>query len=199
MIKASADLATDPLVLPWADNGLPLIRRRASDSEATGVALGLPLPPLAGKRRLCFLMQPDDIVATAPPVSLCAASEFAPRNWLPTLTAVEELASSHGIDVRVFGSLGWQALTGLQYLTDRSDLDLLFNVSRETDLKLLARGLAMIEASAPMRLDGEFVRFDGAAVNWRELHAGAKELLVKTLRGIHLLDSRMFVQGEIVS
>ena len=40
-----------------------------------------------------------------------------------------------------------------------------------------------------MRLDGELVRDDGAAVNWREFHAGAREILVKTVGGVALLDS----------
>ena len=48
--------------------------------------------------------------------------------------------------------------------------------------------LAAIEAAAPMRLDGELVRDDGAAVNWREFHAGAREILVKTIDGVALLD-----------
>jgi len=39
-----------------------------------------------------------------------------------------------------------------------------------------------------MRLDGELVRDDGAGVNWRELHSGARELLVKTTDGVALLD-----------
>ena len=86
------------------------------------------------------------------------------------------------VEARVFGSLAWRALTGLDYLTDRSDLDLLLHVHRDTDIHRLTAELAGIEAAAPMRLDGELVRDDGAAVNWREFHAGAREILVKTDR-----------------
>ena len=43
-----------------------------------------------------------------------------------------------------------------------------------------------------MRLDGELVRDDGAAVNWRELQAGAREILVKTVGGVALIERQHF-------
>ena len=55
--------------------------------------------------------------------------------------------------------------------------------------------LAAIERTAPMRLDGELVRDDGAAVNWRELHAGAAEILVKTAHDARLHDTHRFLAG----
>ena len=160
------------------------------------MALGLPLPPTAGKRRLSVLMRTDDIVSTAPPLSLSAAVGAAPRTWLDTLDKVERLASRHGVEARVFGSLAWRKLTGLEYLTAGSDLDLLLPLP-PSDLARLTADLAAIEAAAPMRLDGELVRADGAAVNWRELHAGAPEVLVKTTRGVALLDANEFLDGGV--
>ncbi len=192
LLDTRGDLAADPLVALWVDNGRPLIGRRAMPGEGHGVALGLPLPPSAGKRRLSFLMQPEDIVATSPPPPLNAARRFAPRAWWPTLARLDALASQHCVDARIFGSLAWQALTGLGYLTDSSDLDLLLYVHRDTDLYALADDLADIDAAAPMRIDGELMRGDGAAVNWREVHNGSREILVKTLGGITLLDPDLF-------
>ena len=199
LLETRGDLAADPLVALWVDKGWPLIGRRAMPGEGHGVALGLPLPPSAGKRRLSFLMQPEDIVSTTPPPTLRAAGGLAPRAWWPTLDAVDALASRHSVQARVFGSLAWRALTGLDYLTDRSDLDLLLYVRRDTDLRRLAAELAEIEAAAPMRLDGELVRDDAAAVNWRELHAGAREILVKTVGGVALVDTSLFLLGTTPS
>jgi phosphoribosyl-dephospho-CoA transferase len=196
---AAAPLVADSLLESWVDNGWPLIGRRAMPHEARGVALGLPLPPFAGKRRLSFLIRPEDIVSTAPPPTLGFASRVAPRAWRPTLDALDELGSRHGMAVRVFGSLAWRALTGLDYLTGRSDLDLLLRVRRDTDLLRLAADVAAVEAAAPMRLDGEFVRDDGAAVNWREVYAGAREILVKTVGGVALLDTSLFLSGTMPS
>jgi phosphoribosyl-dephospho-CoA transferase len=193
LLQQHSDLASDRLVAGWVDSGWPLIGRRGMCSEAQGVALGLPLPPFAGKRRLAFLMQPAEIVSMTPPPTLTAGRRVAPDAWQDTLDALDQLASQHAVEARIFGSLAWRALTGLDYLTSNSDLDLLLHVRRDTNLRRVAAGIAAIEASAPMRLDGEFVRDDGAAVNWREIQADADELLVKTVGGVELRQARLFL------
>jgi phosphoribosyl-dephospho-CoA transferase len=193
------DLTTDPLVARWVENGWPLIGRRGTPCEVHGVPLGLPLPPFAGKRRLSFLMQPEDIVSTSPPPALRSVIAVAPRAWRPTLDGLDELASRHAVKARVFGSLAWRALTGLDYLTGRSDLDLLLHVNSDTDVHQLAGDVAAIERAAPMRLDGELIRDDGAAVNWREFHAGARDILVKTIGGVAMQSTSQFFPGKVPS
>jgi phosphoribosyl-dephospho-CoA transferase len=196
LLETRDDLAAEPLVAGWIDRGWPLVARRATPCETSGIALGLPLPPFAGKRRISVLIQPDDIVSTAPPPPLSAAIGAAPACWRPALDEVASLVSRYGIEARVFGSLAWQSLTGLQYLSDSSDLDILLPLPRDNDPIELTAGLAAIEATAPMRLDGEFLRDDGAGVNWRELHAGAREILVKTTDDVALLDTSVFLCSE---
>jgi phosphoribosyl-dephospho-CoA transferase len=199
LLKARNDLAGEPLVVQWVDRGWPLIARRAMPGEAAGLPLGLPLPPFAGKRRIFVLLQLDDIVSTAPPPELNACIGVAPLRWQRTLSELASLASRHGMQPRIFGSLAWRMLTGLEYLTEGSDLDLLLPVSRGSDLVRLTAELAAIEATAPMRLDGELVRDDGAGVNWRELHAGAGEVLLKTSGGVTLQKADLVLGGDIQS
>nr|WP_283815758.1 malonate decarboxylase holo-[acyl-carrier-protein] synthase [Bradyrhizobium lablabi] len=195
MLAARDDLAEDALIARWPEQGWPTIRRRAMPGEPSGVALGLPLPPSAGKKRLCFLLQAGDVLSVVRPPSLDDVRRSAPPAWQLTLDRLGELAFRHSIEARVFGSLAWCALTGLDYLTGRSDLDVLLDVRRDTDLDCLAADVAAVEADAPMRIDGELKRHDGAAVNWREFHAGASDVLVKHIDGVSLLDRRDFMSG----
>ncbi|UXN58477.1 malonate decarboxylase holo-[acyl-carrier-protein] synthase [Phyllobacterium zundukense] len=197
MLETRRELAADPLVAHWVEKGWPLIGRRAVPGEARGIPLGLPLPPSAGKRRLSFVLQPEEIVSTAPPPALGLVVSAAPRAWRCILERVVAVASQHSLEPRVFGSLAWRALTGLPYVTDTSDLDLLLHIHRSTDILRLVADLAAIQAAAPMRLDGELVREDGAAVNWRELSGGARAVLVKTHDEIALRDAGSFLCGEI--
>jgi phosphoribosyl-dephospho-CoA transferase len=192
LVQGREDLARDALVRGWVSRGWPLVVRRFEPDEADGIPLGLPLPPVLGKRRLAVLMRPGDIVSTAPP-GLSAAVGFAPAPWRPSLERIVDLAAEHGIVAHIFGSLAWRMLTGLDYLTASSDLDLLLPIPRAGDVDRLTAGLAAIEAAAPMRLDGELVRADGAAVNWRELHAGECEVLVKRRRDAVLLRTADFL------
>ena len=199
MLDARDDLAADSLLARWPKMRWPTIRRRALPCEATGLALGLPLPPSAGKKRVSFVVDIDHVISVARPPSLRQARAYAPRNWWPTLDRLDELALRHSVDARVFGSLAWQALTGLDYVTGRSDLDVLFEFRRETDIDRFVADVAAIETDAPMRLDGELMGADGAAVNWREFHGGASELLVKSLERVVLLGRPQFMSGAMGS
>jgi phosphoribosyl-dephospho-CoA transferase len=199
MLDTRDDLAADSLLARWPKMRWPTIRRRALPSEATGLALGLPLPPSAGKKRVSLVVDIDHVASVARPPSLRQARAYAPRNWWPTLDRLDGLALRHSVDARVFGSLAWQALTGLDYVTGRSDLDVLFEFRRETDIDRFVADVAAIETDAPMRLDGELMGADGAAVNWREFHSGTSELLVKSLARVVLLGRHQFMSGAMGS
>jgi len=196
IISTSVELAENPIVATWVERGWPLVGRRAIAGEGQGVTLGLPLPPSAGKKRLSFLMQPQDVVAVRPSPSLASAIRAAPKYWEPTLLRLGRLAVEQGVEARVFGSLAWQMITGLDYLTERSDLDFALHVHRDTRLRPLADELARIDDDAPMRLDGELIR-SGSAVNWRELHTGTQDVLVKTILGITLFSTDQFLRGRM--
>jgi phosphoribosyl-dephospho-CoA transferase len=195
MLEARGDLAADALVARWSKMGWPAIRRRALPYEEAGLALGMPLPPSAGKKRISLLVDTDHVVSVARPPSLRQVQAYAPRNWWPTLDRLDRLELRHSVDARVFGSLAWQSLTGLDYVTDRSDLDVLFEFRGETDIDRFVADVAAIENEAPMRIDGELMRADGAAVNWRELHGGGSELLVKSIGSVILLGRDRFISG----
>ena len=101
-----------------------------------------------------------------------------------------------GVEARAFGALAWSSLTGLEYLSPTSDLDLLIAAHEDTDVAALLDGLARIEAGAPMRLDGEIIR-SGLAANWRELYAGADEVLVKTIDGVFMRPRAAVLSGAV--
>ncbi len=193
LLEASPDLAEEQLIIGWADRGWPLIVRRTVPGEAEGVPLGLPLPPAHGKRRLAFTMQPHHVIATSPPPLLSQAIGVAPAHWRPTLDGLVALAIARGGEARIYGSLAWHLLTGLDYLTPKSDIDLLLPLPPAADVARMTAELRALEIAAPMNLDGELVRDDGAAVNWRELHEGAREVLVKTMRDAVLLPASQFL------
>ncbi|UWU78787.1 malonate decarboxylase holo-[acyl-carrier-protein] synthase [Bradyrhizobium huanghuaihaiense] len=199
MLDARGDLATDALVARWPKMRWPTIRRRALPGETKGLALGLPLPPSAGKKRISLLVDNDHVTSVERPPLLRQARAYAPRNWWPTLDRLDALARRDAVDARAFGSLAWQSLTGLDYVTTRSDLDVLFEFRTETDIDRLVADVAAIEADVPMRLDGELMGADGAAVNWREFHGGASELLVKSIDSVGLLGRHQFISGAMAS
>jgi phosphoribosyl-dephospho-CoA transferase len=194
-LETRDDLAEDPLVAGWVDQGWPLIARRFAPDEGDGVPLGLPLPPSAGKRRIGLLMDPTCVRCITRPPLLSSALWAAPAAWVPTLRALDSVAARNGLEARVFGSLAWCLLTGMNYLTASSDLDFILSLPRSGGFAGLTTELAAIASAAPMQLDGEIVRSDGAGVHWRELQSGARVVLAKTTRAPILLNSAEFISG----
>ena len=167
-----------------------ILRRRNPGEPQDRVPVGLPLPPGDGKRRI-GLMLPPGSVRPRSPVTLLQALDAAPPAWCPTLQALDGIGRCHGLVVRVFGSLLWQHLTGLSYLSDTSDLDLLWPTTSPIHRSLL-NTIAALDADAPMRIDGEILLPDGRGVNWRELHQATPDdtVLAKHRDGLSLCEAR---------
>jgi phosphoribosyl-dephospho-CoA transferase len=163
------DLSEQPHLRDWAALGRPLIVRRRVPGETHGaVPLGLPLPPADGKRRIGLAL-PEAALTCLRPVELPDVAGDAPPSWRPTIEALSRIGQAYGIVPRPFGSLLWQALTGLTYLSAASDLDLLWPCHDTVPAGLLA-AISAVADSAPMRIDGEILLPDGSGLQWRELH-----------------------------
>jgi phosphoribosyl-dephospho-CoA transferase len=113
--------------------------------------------------------------------------------WRSTIDALLTVAARSGVEPSAFGSLLWQHLTGLAYLTPHSDLDVLWRVPNDFDVLSLVSSIADVQHGAPLRIDGEIIFPDGSAVNWRELWNAYQSsdrgmVLAKTTEGVRLLD-----------
>ncbi|MFB9264049.1 malonate decarboxylase holo-[acyl-carrier-protein] synthase [Bradyrhizobium erythrophlei] len=186
------ELAELAIVEEWARAGRPLVVRRPGCSDPDGlVPLGLPLPPSHGKRRIAVALEAKEIIEWRPPPLLADAAATAPSKWQETIDRLLRLCP----ETRTFGSLAWQHLTGLPYLSDQSDLDLLWPVGITKQASTLPSDIAEIARQAPMRLDGEIICAAGG-VQWRELTGDdADEVLVKGPDGVHGMTKAAFLSG----
>ncbi|MGJ7546222.1 malonate decarboxylase holo-[acyl-carrier-protein] synthase [Variovorax sp. LT1R16] len=175
----------------WATHQLPLVvARQTIDAAASGsIALGLPSPARWDRRRLALQVPRsavlffDEFPRLAEVYRLLPPSTRAPvRNLLARLDACH--ATAH-----VFGSYGWQAISGLAHVRPGSDLDLLVSVEGAAHADAVAHVLQSFGAMRPAP-DGELLFNDGSAVAWREWNewrAGrARAVLVKRLDGVSL-------------
>ena len=202
-LVAHAPAAAAARVGHWRDAGLPVMRRRGQPGDPPGlVPVALAFPPTDRPSRLAFTLPPADVAASGPPPTLRAALPDLPDLVRRRAEAVLALADAAALTPRLFGSAMWQHVTGLAYLHDGSDLDLLWSLPRGPDpaasIARLLRSLGGLEARPGSRLDGEIVRHDdGAAVNWRELASdGPAELLVKTADAVAVMPRAWFLRPE---
>ena len=187
--------AVAPLLTRWAKEGWPVIVRRPTIGDPPDSApVGVPLPPAAGKQRIAFTVPEEAVVEGSPPPPLRSVLHAADPAWEPTIRALVTLGASHGVAPAAVGSLLWQYLTGLRYLSLQSDIDVLWPVQVGCKIGSLLAGIAAVERIAPMRIDGEVVFSDGGAVNWRELYNALSqdepiEVLIKSMDATRLLDA----------
>lgn len=157
------------------------------------IAVGLALPPAQGRRRIALSVSEHDIVRCTPPLLLGDALTHAPVRWRPALTELDAAARDIDIELRVFGSLAWQALSGLPYLTPQSDIDLLWHAHSHTRLQQGIALLARWEQESGLRADGEVLFGEGSAVSWREwarLESGSdRRVLVKRVGSAELVEA----------
>lgn len=198
----SAQVADEKLrahVASWLAADRPLVVARQPDNiVADTIAVGLASPPVQGKRRIALGVSARDIVRHTPPLLLADTIAHAPAELQPELAELHDSAINTGIKLHVFGSLAWQALSGMQYLTPQSDIDLLWHPRSNMQLQ---QGIALLERweiSSGLRADGEVLFGAGCAVSWREWAAMGcgddQRVLVKRERSAGLVAARELLE-----
>jgi len=193
-VLAGAPLGTPAhaAITRWAGAGWPLVARRrdpATDAnEHDDACLGLAAPPdpvTGAKLRLPLRVPARHIARHCAPLPLDGVTHALPAHWQAPFVSLAK--ASAGLDLRVFGSLALQALTGQAYLRDASDIDLLF---RPRDGAQLDEGTLLLASYlSQLPLDGEIVFPSGQAVAWKEwftARAHTERVLVKTQASVRL-------------
>ncbi|MET0964054.1 MAG: malonate decarboxylase holo-[acyl-carrier-protein] synthase [Noviherbaspirillum sp.] len=154
----------------WHSEDWPAtVRRHDADAAPDEVCLGITLPcdSAGGARtRVALRCRQSDIRRAARPLALGAADAVIAPHWAPAWQALRRSVADARLDIRVFGSLAMQALTGQPYLTEKSDIDLLFSPA---SLAQLRAGTALFAAGLDLLpLDGEVLFPSGRALAWKE-------------------------------
>ena len=191
------DTQAQSILRHWHAGQLPLVvcTQRVHDTADT-VSLGLPAPNPWNRRKLALEVPPHAIARKGPFPSLgqVAQRHFVGQVLLPFI------ASLHALQLAptVYGSYGWQVLTGLDYLRPTSDLDICVQVPDHATAAALVQ--AMDGLNLPVRLDGELVFPDGSAIAWREygqwMRGTVDRVLVKSRTCVQLMDAGMLAALE---
>lgn len=173
----TADSRCAETIREWLACGHPVIVRRPCLMEE-GLHCGIPLPPGGGWNRLAFTLNPAGIAGRLALPRLEECLELLPETRRKQLSELAELRPE------VFGSLAWQSLTGLTYLHEKSDVDLLFRVRSRKELRSLCSTLA--ERNLPEFCDIEIMLRNGCAFSFREWRKETPDVLLKGNHDISL-------------
>jgi phosphoribosyl-dephospho-CoA transferase len=205
LATASPDTPAHAAITRWTNADWPLVVRRrdnaahapapdaphapaCAEMQADDAFLGLAAPPDAAsgaKLRLPLRVPARHIARHSAPLPLTAVAHSLPAHWQAPFTRLGKASGS--LDLRVFGSLALQALTGQAYLRETSDIDLLFRPRSSAELDEGTLLLASYLGELP--LDGEIVFPSGQAVAWKEwftARAHTERVLVKSQSSVKL-------------
>jgi phosphoribosyl-dephospho-CoA transferase len=189
VLSRAWDAQAQSILSHWHAEQLPLVvcRQRGADRSAT-ISLGLPAP-LQWERRKLALELPPEAIARSGAFPLLRNIALSPADAVQ----VQDLllhAVALQVRMQVYGSYGWQWLSGLPCVRAGSDMDLLAHVpdlDAAGQMAWLLQGLQLV-----CRVDGELVFPGGWAVAWREyaqlIGGKVEQVLVKHRSGVQLLD-----------
>jgi phosphoribosyl-dephospho-CoA transferase len=170
-------------IATWAARDLPLVvTRQGTAVSPDRLAMGLSAPVAWGRRKIPIDVARDQTRGHDGFPRLAAIQQLLDADSRPAWTTLTRALDDLECDARVYGSHGWQVLTGMQHLQPGSDIDLLLPVVDATMADAVCDVLQASRFIGP-RLDGEIVFADDAAVAWREWSQRGKDgslgLLVK--------------------
>ncbi len=154
----------------WVKKNLPLVVARQSiplAKESHQLVIGFTLPSAPMRTRVTLKADRAAIIRHRRPILLRDAIQFAPEHWRSNMGNLNVLCETSGVTARIYGSLSSEIFTGIKYLDDASDLDLLLECGDDTKLAELLAQLESFQGMPP--IDGEIVATSGWAVAWREL------------------------------
>ena len=176
----------------WAEQRLPLVvtrQRRPGPGAKPLLAMGLPAPARWERRRLALEVAHREVLYFDEFPHADEVTPLLPKAARADWRRLCTLLKAAGLAVRVYGSYGWQQLSGLDHVRRGSDIDVWVAVSGRAQADAAAALLQGFSCIGP-RLDGELVFGDGSAVAWREWLAwrrgGARSVLAKSLAGASL-------------
>lgn len=200
VLEGAWDAQARACLAHWAERGLPLVVTRQRPQPGDAVCLGLPAPNRWERRRIALAVPAAHIAQHHAFPSANALGPLLPSAQRRPWRALCGGLAACGVAARVYGSHGWQLLTGLDHLRPGSDIDLLVAVDGPAQADAVA--VLLQSWSDGLRLDGELVFAGDRAVAWREWlawRAGrAAQVLVKRLDGVALAGAP-FWQAEQVA
>ena len=175
----------------WHASRRPFVVTRRRDN-GNDIGLGFcttdPDHPELRPRRVAARIDSGHIAERLRPPTLkeiahCPAAAAQAASFSHLISASDQA----GLDIRVYGSWMWQALTGERHVHEASDLDVVIDVADPEAADRAAAFLVREEQELAFRIDGELSFPDLGEVHWREYLQGKDEVLLKSVVSLHFV------------
>jgi len=144
--------------------------------------------PACRPRRVSVQARHELVLRVERPPSLAAVAASGSNGAMAkAISRFAAAALDEGLNIHVFGSWMWQALTGDAYVNAGSDLDVLIEVANEPEAGQAADFLQRQATVCPMKIDGELSIPGRGEVHWREYFGDTPAILLKSITAVNMI------------
>lgn len=174
----------------FASGRIPAIVRRMSacDQPDIGVGIAFPFRANGTRRRFATAITETEVETRLSPFSIPANGQDASIPVPEAFRRILDLAFVPPDSLGPFGACALQIVTGMPYLDERSDIDLLIHGQGLAALERANAALAALEETLNLKIDTEVILPSGFGVKLKELFSEQKSILVKSVSSVDVID-----------
>ena len=173
-------------ILDWIYNQYPFIISKQGSIDNKKLNVGFMLPLEEGKKKINLTVKSDAVSEYLNPIKLFEILPKINQKWNLPLRELLNSFLTLDLHLYVFGSSMWQYFLEKEYMTYKSDIDLLW---KPTSVKQLNTGLIILKECMEkynLNIDGEIEFPCQSACSWKELLTDDKKIIVKRLYKVSL-------------
>ena len=192
-IRVSEDPAGTRMADMFAGFRLPVIVRRHSACDQTGIGVGISFPHRENGQRLRFAaaVMPREITEVISPYAIADKHFETLAPPLSALRKIKEIGCVQPGNLGIYGASALQVVTGLRYLHAQSDLDLIIRGETIESLININSVLSALETEMGVKIDVEIVLGDSGEVKMKELLSHQKTVLVKSMTHVDVIEKQV--------
>ncbi|PHR68991.1 MAG: malonate decarboxylase holo-[acyl-carrier-protein] synthase [Arcobacter sp.] len=172
--------------ISWIKNAHPFIVAKQEDQKSEKIRLGFLLPLEKGKHRVSLLIDKKVLIKSSKPPKLSRIISSLDEKWQEPLAQLIHSFEELKINLLVFGSAMWQYYVKKRYMSDSSDIDLLWTCFCPNKLNTALLILKQWREKYSLNIDGEVEFKEGFSCSWQELLNEDEKLIVRTLTSVSL-------------
>ncbi len=170
----------------WIKNSHPFLVAKQESTKSEKIRLGFLLPLEKGKRRISLLIDKKALIKSSAPIKLSKIISSLDKKWQEPLRELIYSFNELKIALHVFGSAMWQYYLKKRYMSEASDIDLLWTCYCKDKINTALLILKQWKKKYSLKIDGEVEFKEGCSCSWQELLNEDEKFIVRTLTAVSL-------------
>jgi phosphoribosyl-dephospho-CoA transferase len=191
-IRSDRGIHGDQMAEAFASGLIPAIIRRYAPCDHSDIGIGISFPLIVAGERLRFAtaVTSAEIDEMISPYAVLGRPLDTTLPLLKALEKVKGLKLTRPGNLGVYGASALQVVTGLNYVHDKSDIDLIIREESIDVLRHAKEVLSALERQIGVAIDVEVILGSGNAVKLKELCSQQKTVLIKSILAVHVINKR---------